>query len=142
MEEKEIILHMTLSAYPLESFFGESAGGLRLDRPEPEAAGQEDRSPDQICCHPLTPVLLANPDHLDREHLVGADLLKDVAVLMPELVLDGLDGLEALVLHLRQLLLQAQAKLFLQARVVDSCSDRPTCSSVVGNPACEAVLFN
>ena len=133
---------MTLSAYPLESFFGESAGGLRLDRPEPEAAGQEDRPPDQIRCHPLTSVLLSNPDHLDREHLVGADLLKDVAVLMPELVLDGLDGLEALVLHLRQLLLQAQAKLFLQARVVDSCSDWTTCSSVVGNPACEADLFN
>ena len=107
--------HGTLSAYPLESFFGESSGRLRLDRPEPEAAGQEDRPPDQVRHHPLTPVLLSNPDHFDREHLVGANLLKYVTILMPELVVDGLDGLVALVLHLLQLLLEAQVKLFLEA---------------------------
>ena len=127
--------HGTLSAYPLESFFGESASGLRLDRPEPQAAGQEDRPPDQIRRHTLTPVLLPDPDHLDREHLVGADLLKDVFVLVPELVVDGLDGVVALVVHLLQLLLKAQTELVLVAGVVDSCSNRPARSSIVGNPA-------
>ena len=124
-----------LSPYPLESFFGESASGLRLDRPEPKAAGQEDRPPDQVRRHPLTPVLLPDPDHLDREHLVRPDLLKDVPVLVPELVVDGLDGLVALVVHLLQLLLKAQVKLILMAGVVDSCSNRSTSFAFIGNPA-------
>ena len=117
MEMSGCVLLMILvkGLYPLESFFGESAGGLRLDCPEPQAAGQEDRPSDQVRCHPLTPVLLPDTDHLDREHLVRADLLKDVSVIVPELVVDGLDGLVALVVHLVQLLLKAQVELVLVA---------------------------
>ena len=120
--------------YPLESFFGESASGLCLDRPEAKAPGEEDRSPDQVRCHTLPSVLLADSDHLDGEHLVRADLLKDMLVFMPELVMDSLNGVVAGIAHVLELLLQAQAELVLVARVVDRCAHRSTCSSVVGNP--------
>ena len=136
MEMSGCVLLMILvkGLYPLESFFGESASGLCLDRPEAKAACEEDRSPDQVRCHTLPSVLRPNPDHLDREHLVGPDLLKDVSVLMPELVVDSLDGVVALVVHLLQLLLETQVELLLVARVVDSCSNRSSSSSVIGNP--------
>ena len=122
------------SPHPLESFLRESAGRLCLDRPEAETACEQNRSPDQVRCHTLPSVLLADSDHLDGEHLVRADLLKDMLVFMPELVMDSLNGVVAGIAHVLELLLQAQAELVLVARVVDCRAHRSTCSSVVGNP--------
>merc|ERR1712107_26020 len=71
--------------------------------------------------HPIQAIhhQLADSDHLDGEHLVRADLLKDMLVFMPELVMDSLNGVVAGIAHVLEFLLQAQAELVLVARVVD-----------------------
>ena len=64
---------------------------LRLDPSEPEAARQKNRSTDQVCRDPLTPALHLHPDHPDVEELVCDDLVKEVLVLLPQLMVNGLD---------------------------------------------------
>ena len=98
----------------------EPPGGLRLDPPEPEAARQEDGSADQVCRDPLAPVLHFHPDHPDVEELVCDDLVKEMLVPLPQLVMYGLDWSIARLAHPAQLLFKADLPVFSQDTVIHS----------------------
>merc|ERR1712181_164544 len=113
-----------------EGRLGEDPGRLGLDATEAEAAGQMNRPADQVGRDPLAPVLHFHPDHPDVEELVRDDLVKEVLVLLPQLVMDCLDRPVPQLSHSAKLIFKTHLPILSQDTIIH-CSAHSSTSLVI-----------